>query len=497
MAEKTEAPEALHSRFIKGGGIYALGSVIESGLSFLLLPLITAYLSVEDFGVIGIVAALATFAAAVMQHPFSAGFRRFYFREDQIEQRETRLFLGFLLILGQASLLAAALYLGCDLWADLLLADSKYGFVFQIYAGILVFLPCQHLTQALLRIQNRATLFVSVNIARLLTYVALVLYLLVVRDMGLMGLLLGYLYRAAFDVVVLLPYLIRNLRFSLDFKRIKPCLEYGYPLVLAIAAFILMTSCDRVILRYFDPTLTWSGLYSFGAKFGTIVALSLNVPLKYVLNPLIFEYEEKTELLKGFLASLTLLYFRVGVVVAVAISLFSKEIVLVVARDRSYDAAWAVIPLLCMTYVFDGLRDLFGKGLGLANRTLQIGKNIFSALLLNVMLNFALIPFVGIYGAAVASMLAYMFLAWLNYHTSKSDYPITYRFPLFFGIGGLAFIAGVGSVVLNVVTLDFYLTLICKLVFLVSVVVVTYKSLSSDEMNMLRKFTAKNKHVVS
>ena len=489
MTNKTEGtenkPRGLYQRLVKGGGTYAIGGVLEGGLSFLLLPLLTVHLALADFGIVGIVTACTALATAIIQSPFTSGFRRYYFREDQAHLRGSRLFLGFLLILVQAVPISLILLFFRVQLATSLLGDGDFSFVFAIYSAILVVTPFQQVLQVLLRVQDRAILYVVLSVLRLIGYVGLVLYLLIVQEMGLKGLLLGYLFRSSFDVIVLLPYILKQLKVSFDFKQLKPCLSYGYPLIISIASMAFMLSADKLVLRFYDPTLTTTGLYSFGARFGVVISMLLNTPMRFVINPLMFEFESKVESLKTFLARVSIFYFRTAGFLAVCFSLFAKDIVSLVAQDSSFDSSWVIIPLLSLSSVFDGLRDFTGKGLAMANKTTVLGLNVLWATILNVVLNFILIPYLGIAGAALASTLSYLYLTLNNYHLGQKHYRIPYAKMSFIRtLVGLSCSLALGAW-MEFLELPLLLSLASKLLILLLTIGFLISSLTDDDRELL------------
>ena len=368
-----------YKKLISLGSVYTLGSIMENGLSFLLLPLLTVYLSVADFGVVGIMTAILALLTSILQAPFSSGFQRYYFSDGFKENRGKMLFSGLTIILIPASLISLGFYFFQTPLASSILGSSDFHYVFEIYALTVFFFPFQQLLLALLRIQQRAVLFVTLNVTRLVCYVGIVLFLLIYLDMGLKGLILGYLFKSMFDVVILFPFLVRNLKFSFDFSIIKPLLRYGYPLILAVVALTIMNTSDRFVLEYFDPTLQDTGLYSFGYKFGTVVGILLTVPMQQTVNPIIMEIEHRSEELKVFLSRATTYFFIIGIFLFLGLSLFSKEIVSMVAQKESFEAAWVIIPVISLALVMDGMKDLFAKGMVMAKKTLMIGLIFLSA----------------------------------------------------------------------------------------------------------------------
>jgi O-antigen/teichoic acid export membrane protein len=67
------------SRFSKESFIYVFGEALSKSLTFILLPIYTSYLSVEDFAVLGIVTILWPIVVIFLGQGFSSYLIRGYF----------------------------------------------------------------------------------------------------------------------------------------------------------------------------------------------------------------------------------------------------------------------------------------------------------------------------------------------------------------------------------------------------------------------------------
>jgi O-antigen/teichoic acid export membrane protein len=110
---------------------------------------------------------------------------------------------------------------------------------------------------------------------------------------------------------------------------------------------------------------------------------------------------------------------------ALALTLFAEELVAVFAPDYS-DAPAAVGPL-AFGAVGYGAAAVLITGIALARRTLYVALLATLAGVVNISLNFALIPPFGIFGAALASAAGYAVLALLYYWAAQRVYPTPFE----------------------------------------------------------------------
>jgi O-antigen/teichoic acid export membrane protein len=103
-----------------------------------------------------------------------------------------------------------------------------------------------------------------------------------------------------------------------------------------------------------------------------------------------------------------------------------------------------VVPLISLSYFLSGSVVVLGTGLRLAKKTSYIALTHVTAAILNVILNYLLVPSYGMMGAAATSMISYLFIAIVIHRLSSRFITVGYE------IGRLLriFVATVATVVL-------------------------------------------------
>jgi O-antigen/teichoic acid export membrane protein len=94
--------------------------------------------------------------------------------------------------------------------------------------------------------------------------------------------------------------------------------------------------------------------------------------------------------------------------------------------DHRYASAGRVVPWIIGAYLAHSLFSMFALAAMQARRTMLIMGASFVALLVNTILNFALIPRWGIYGAAYATLIAYVVEAVVMYPFAQQAFPLNY-----------------------------------------------------------------------
>jgi O-antigen/teichoic acid export membrane protein len=114
---------------------------------------------------------------------------------------------------------------------------------------------------------------------------------------------------------------------------------------------------------------------------------------------------------------------------------------------RQFEPAIRLVPWIVGAYLMHSLFAMFQLAAIQACRTKTILAASFLALALNTILNFALIPSLGMYGAAYATFLAYVVEAVVMYVVAQRVYHLHYELPR---IGAALAVFGVALVVTQI-----------------------------------------------
>ena len=260
-----------------------------------------------------------------------------------------------------------------------------------------------------------------------------------------------------------LPVIIRQGVWRLNIKSVLPPLRYGYPLVITGYAGLLMESGDRYILRILG-TLGDVGLYSLGYKFSGVLNQSYVLPVQNATDPNAFQLEHDPEQQREFLCSAATLFYAVGILLVLGMSLFSKELIQILTSRSQFWGAWIIVPIITLSYLHGGLGNFFIWGMRMRNQSLGISAIAAVSGVLNIVLNIIFIPFWGILGAAAATLIAILFSNALQLFRSIKAYSLYFdlkRIAGLFLIGASLF----GAAMMLAATGRMLLDLSIKLIF--------------------------------
>jgi O-antigen/teichoic acid export membrane protein len=185
---------------------------------------------------------------------------------------------------------------------------------------------------------------------------------------------------------------------------------------------------DRYLLEHF-ASLSLAAGYSVAYSLGGIASAAVIAPFSlawWVIMYPIAKREDAKQIFKlifrGF--SFALLFATLG------LSLFARH-VLEVLFPVSYHAQALIIPIIALSTLFSGISVVVGLGISLQRKTWLASICFIISALVNVGFNIILIPAHGAMGAALATLVAYVVLAFLNYLSNQWIYPVRFEVGLF------------------------------------------------------------------
>jgi O-antigen/teichoic acid export membrane protein len=243
--------------------------------------------------------------------------------------------------------------------------------------------------------------------------------------MGLEGIYLAQVIGNAFIVLLLLGYTIKNTKVFFDKTIFKSMNVYGFPLLLANISAALLTVIDRFSLNSLT-VLKSVALYTLAFKITSVLKLVLVDSMKLALGPMMIKRIDTADN-KRFYSKVLLYSSYILMFAIVGVSLFSYEIVKVIATSRAYWDAVAIIPVLSLSVFFVNMKEVTVYGLHIAKKTRIIGIIVVFSTIMSLVLNILLIPIWDIAGAAMATLLS-QFIYWCAcYYYSQKVFFVPYE----------------------------------------------------------------------
>ncbi len=282
-----------------------------------------------------------------------------------------------------------------------------------------------------LRYQRRAGMTVLYTITTSLLTILLNILLVVIIRIGVAGVYLSQLITYIFGTV-LVAWVMRDwihpARF--DFSRLRQMLRYAAPLIPAsVASWVVMLSSRFFIERY--GGINNVAVYQLGATLAMIISL-VSTAFQQAWGPFSMSIHKRPEARQVY-ATVFLVYTWLISAASTALAIFSPEVIRVFATSDYLDAT-PVVGVLAFTYLMIGLTYIANIGPSIAKVTTPAGTAIVFSAILNIGLNFLLVPRYGNVGAAVATLISQAVVPVYIFIRAHHIYPIPYNFGAASGI---------------------------------------------------------------
>lgn len=404
--------------------IYGLGVAASQIVGFFLIPLYTRYLTPSDYGVWQIISVTSSVLSIIFAMGIGSALFRSYFLHDEAEKKKMVVSTAFIYLTGTSAILSLLLIGLAGRFSLLLFHSDQYIFYFRLVFLALFCDTGTAIGMSVFRAREEPFRYILVSVARVLISLGLNIVFVVVLHKGVLGILESSAITAAVIYLWLVLSVIRKAGFGFSIDELKRMLAFGLPMVPAGLAASAIFFADRYFLQFLS-TSAELGLYSLGYSFGLVVEALLVEPFLVAWGPFAFSIYRQPDARQTFSRIFT--YFvLVTVFVSLALSVLSKEILAIMATP-AFHAAYKVIPLIAVSYVLNGCYNILGVGISLEAKTKYWFPIMGAAAIVNIGLNYLLIPDFGMMGAAVAAVASFLVMAILGFIISQRLYPVKHE----------------------------------------------------------------------
>jgi len=399
-------------RLLRHSAVYAMASGLQRMAGFLLIPLYTRVLAVEDYGVLEILLALSSSGFVLASLGLTSALNKCYHRDCRDEE-EKRTLMGtmiWLVVPASALTVMLGLVLGRPLARGLLGDPGGGGLVALALLSTAAFTLSQ-IPLSLLRAREMSVAYSMLSIGQFLVMASLNIWLVGFRGRGIAGVLWGATWSSIVVLLASTPLLVRHAspRFSTRFARLL--LAFGVPMIpVAISAWVMNLS-DRWFLELLSDRRQ-VGLYGLGYRFGMLVEVMLVLPFQMAWPAFYFREAARPDA-RELYARVTTWFAVIGGWITVSVAL-GGEVVLKMMCERSFWDGAVVIPLVALAYFLNGFQYCVVPGVHLGGRTRLLPGLALLAAAVNVVLNLIWIPPYGMMGAAWATLISFVVLCALT-----------------------------------------------------------------------------------
>ena len=407
-------------KVVKNSIIYLSASIISKAAPFSLLPFATSYLAPNDFGILTMFLVMNSLFCALVGMSMHTSVTKNFFRKSKSEVA---------LIIGNVFFVLCAttvFYLVISLMV-FVVSESFFSIpsVFLLILPILAFLTMAnqiHLT--VLRNEGRAYTFGIFEVLNAFLSVGVTIFCMGYLSLGWFSQVIGVACASLQLSIIGIGYLYKRGYLNFIFSKVVAVsiLKLSIPLIPHVLGGIVIAISDRLFIEQFVGLETVA-FYSIGYSFGMIVALFTDALIK-AWSPWFYQQlVEPDQECKLKIVRSTYFYLISVFVFAYVISVLGNFILPYVVDARYIDAS-IYIWWVALGYAFHGVYKIFFPYLVHINKTAFLGFSTFVAAIINLILNYLLIPEYGALGAAYATIFSFFISACLVFEYQRRKYPM-------------------------------------------------------------------------
>ena len=415
----------------KHTAIFSFSGILSKGIGFLLLPLYTRYLSPADYGILELLALMLQISAILVSQGLPmAVFRSYSFQFNENKVMKAKAVNTAILY----TVITAGIYSGLFIILAeninrLLFGSKNYSDLLKIIAVTIFFQCITFVPNALLRAKLKSVQISIAQIIHLVINISLNIYFIVVLNLGVQGVIYGNFLASLILAFIIYGLIVKELSFSFSFKILKDMLSFGLPFVPAGLALFVMNGSDRFFLQKFSTT-SQVGLYALGYKLSAVLQFIIIEPFLLVWPSIYFPLA-KEEDAQATLAILASIFFLSISFVGLIIILLSQPLIIVMAPATFWDAhlvCYWIVP----SVILYGFYNMLNVGINIKKNTKITPVIVGISALINLALNYLLIPQYGMIGAAVSTFSSFVIMAALAYYFNNNIYPVPYQWSFIF-----------------------------------------------------------------
>lgn len=381
--------------------ILAIGTFLPKLASFITLPILTGKLTKESYGTYDLIVVLVSlFLPAVTLQIQTAAFRFLIDIRDKKDKVKS-IITNITAFIIPVSIIALLILYFClykiDFEVRILICLYYFLDIFgnssrQIVRGL-----SENLKYSLSAIIN--------SVAQLVFVVVFVWYF----EIGLLG---GVLALAVAELIsVLYLFFSAKIYKFLDFKmisikEIKRMLAYSWPMVPNSMSMWVMRVSDRLVITFF-MNVSANAVYAVANKIPQLLTLAQTTfTMAWQENASIVSKDEDAD---RYYSDMYKTMFDLMAGAMCMIIAFVPLLFIILVRG-DYSEAYNQIPILLLGMFFYAMSAYLGGIYVAYMKTKSVGITTMIAAVLNVVIDVALIHFIGLYAASLSTLMSYVFL---------------------------------------------------------------------------------------
>jgi len=408
---------------------YGIGNLFVRFVSFILLPLYSNLISVEQFGIYSLMMSTYAIAGVFYQFGMNASLTNFYLKENDESKRKIifATVINSIIVLGL--ILTIIAFLISPLLTQKVLGSNEYVSLFILLFVIIFLETVSNYILQLFKTQELSKKVVIYLFVGAVINLLLNIWFVYGFKMGIKGIIYAQLLTALLVFISLLPLIKESYTLRIDKRILTSVVLFSLPLFISGLFSSGIDVADRFILDHFLGTKE-VGEYSFAYRIAmvtNIFVISFRAAwIPYALNR--FKEGNYRENFGKILNKV----LAIGVFILLTVSFFADDLFNIKLLDKylfnsAYKNGLIILPFVVVGYIFNSLASFYSVYPFISNKSYHFLISDGLGLIANLVLNFILIPSMGMVGAGIATCCSFIVSAGYLLIVSKDKVKIVYQ----------------------------------------------------------------------
>ena len=378
--------------------IIFFGRVCTQLISFFLLPLYTSYLATKEYGTVDLIQTYVTLLVPIITLELEMSIFRFLIDSRKSEKETNKLISNNFFILGISLSIFSILYI---IVSSIVTIPYRWLILVDIIVCVLSGNFLQ-VARGFGKTLDYAISCILTGLTTIISNIILICFVHMQAEGMIISMALANFMCSLYLFIRLKLYSKINFKI-VDFKQIKEMYKYSLPLIPNGISWWIVNVSDRSIISIVLGASA-NGLYAISNKFPTIISsltgvfnLSWSESAALHINS-----SDRDEFFSDITNTVLRLFMALGVGM-----LACMPFVFPILIDVKYNDAYNYIPFLVLGTVFNVAICLYSQVYLAKKLSKQVASTAIVGAIINILINVIFIKQIGLYAAAISTMISY------------------------------------------------------------------------------------------
>ena len=379
--------------------IYGGTNALKSLVPILMLPILTSYLSIEDFGVLSLAETTILFITPFILLNINGAINVEYFKVEHDRLKE---YITNALIISLISFLIVFVlfFIFQNYLASLMHLENSFLLLIVFFASFRV---VSSVVLGLYQSREEPVRFAIYTLSQTILDFILSYLLVVTYHFGYMGRLEGvYISFFIFSIIGMVLLYKMNYLSSITFKYTKDILSFGVPLIPHAVSATVMAMSDRYFISYYVGN-DQVGLYTIAYQLSALMLL-VSMSVNQAWSPMAFRLLKDKNIKQVF--KISILIVMLFTLLGISIYLL-RDTLFYILIDEKFYVAKEFFGYLLLGFIFQSFYFLVVNVLFFEKKTKTLASITILGAFLNIVLNYYFILYFGVIGVAYATAITW------------------------------------------------------------------------------------------